>query len=577
LKIPQLRLRDLGGLVVIDFIDMYASRNQRDVENTLKEALKMDRARVQIGRISRFGLLEMSRQRLRPSLGESVEIVCPRCDGHGTIRSIESLALSILRIIEEDSMKEQTARIVVQVPVNVATFLLNEKRQMISDIESRQKIQVVLIPNATFEVPHYEIQRERASDLGENADSQSSYSMAVEREEASESISGDKPKLVSEVPAVQGVVPATPKPAQQTKSAQKTKQDGFMKRLFSSLVGSTEEASPEKPAEEKSRRPAQRNNRGRNNKNSSGRRPRRNENQRRPQERNQKNDASKDKTDKTDKTTKTETKTNESQKTTDANKPEDKQGNEAQRGNSARRGRRGGRRRRGGGNKQSAEGTQTGTTAKTESTGSDSTTSKPVESSAPVASTPATTASKPNTSQAQSKQPTKVASNTDSSVTTTSQGTAKTDNKPAATKPAENKPVTSKPVESKQPAEASSAPKQNQQKPVGQTAAKPTETSSQASRAETAKPGNNVKSASQPAKPFPQNVDRSNEKKPEKIVTSKAPPPPLLDTPVTPAPQATRPANTGASSNQVETKPGLTQVETRKPGNTDQKKDKETT
>ena len=123
----QLRLRDLGGLVVIDFIDMYASRNQREVENTLKEALKMDRARVQIGRISRFGLLEMSRQRLRPSLGESVQIVCPRCEGHGTIRSIESLALSILRIIEEDSMKEQTARIVAQVPVNVATFLLNEK------------------------------------------------------------------------------------------------------------------------------------------------------------------------------------------------------------------------------------------------------------------------------------------------------------------------------------------------------------------------------------------------------------------------------------------------------------------
>ena len=254
----QLRLRDLGGLVVIDFIDMSSSRNQREVENTLRDALKMDRARVQVGRISRFGLLEMSRQRLRPSLGESVQIICPRCEGHGTIRGTESLGLSILRIIEEDAMKEQTGRIVAQVPVNVATFLLNEKRQDVSDIETRQKVKVVLIPNPSFDTPHYEIQRERISDLGEDADSQASYSLSVEREEASESLA-DKPKMSSEKPAVQGVVPAAPVPQHHAEPEPKQPQNngGFIKRLWSNLVGgasatTTEPpAEPEKPAEKK--------------------------------------------------------------------------------------------------------------------------------------------------------------------------------------------------------------------------------------------------------------------------------------------------------------------------------------
>ncbi|HEY0722146.1 MAG TPA: ribonuclease E, partial [Gammaproteobacteria bacterium] len=140
----QLRLRDLGGLVVIDFIDMTPAKNQREVENRLKEALKMDRARVQIGRISRFGLLEMSRQRLRPSLGESSQMVCPRCKGHGTIRSVESIALSVLRIMEEDAMKEKTGQILAQLPVEVAAYLLNEKRAIISAVEARQGIKVTL-------------------------------------------------------------------------------------------------------------------------------------------------------------------------------------------------------------------------------------------------------------------------------------------------------------------------------------------------------------------------------------------------------------------------------------------------
>ncbi len=236
----QLRLRDLGGLIVIDFIDMSASRNQREVENTLREALKMDRARVQVGRISRFGLLEMSRQRLRPSLGESSQIVCPRCKGQGTIRGTESLALSILRIIEEDAMKDQTARIVVQAPVNVATFLLNEKRSAISDIEARQGVKVVLVPNTSFETPHYEIQRERVSDVGRGSSKQTSYDLAVEREETSESLQGDKPRVKTEEPAVKSVVPAAPVPQQgATPPAREEtpRQGGFIKRLWSNLIG----------------------------------------------------------------------------------------------------------------------------------------------------------------------------------------------------------------------------------------------------------------------------------------------------------------------------------------------------
>ncbi|WP_246539904.1 Rne/Rng family ribonuclease [sulfur-oxidizing endosymbiont of Gigantopelta aegis] len=157
----QLRLRDLGGLVVIDFIDMSPAKNQRAVENRMKDALKLDRARVQVGRISRFGLLEMSRQRLKPSLGESSQITCPRCSGHGTIRGIDSMGLSVLRILEEESTKDNTGRILAQLPVNVATFLLNDKRDIISEIESRQNITITLIPNESLVTPHYRIERIR--------------------------------------------------------------------------------------------------------------------------------------------------------------------------------------------------------------------------------------------------------------------------------------------------------------------------------------------------------------------------------------------------------------------------------
>src|SRR6056300_127921 len=157
----QLRLRDMGGLVVIDFIDMTPIKHQREVEKRLNDALKLDRARVQMGRISRFGLLEMSRQRLRPSLAESRGHVCPRCDGQGSIRDIESLALSILRLMTEEAAKDRTSQIRAILPVSVATFLLNEKRHQVHAVELRQNVRIVVVPNPNMETPHYEVVRLR--------------------------------------------------------------------------------------------------------------------------------------------------------------------------------------------------------------------------------------------------------------------------------------------------------------------------------------------------------------------------------------------------------------------------------
>ncbi|GGD78524.1 ribonuclease E [Lacimicrobium alkaliphilum] len=160
----QLRIRDLGGLFVIDFIDMGPVRHQREVEKRLNDAVRPDRARVQLGRISRFGLLEMSRQRLRPSLGESAHHVCPRCDGHGTVRGTESLALSVLRLMEEEAIKDNTGQIEAQVPVSVATYLLNEKRPSVAELERRHKVNLLIIPNPNLETPHYRVSRHRSDD-----------------------------------------------------------------------------------------------------------------------------------------------------------------------------------------------------------------------------------------------------------------------------------------------------------------------------------------------------------------------------------------------------------------------------
>jgi len=208
----QLRIRDAGGLIVIDFIDMDSPRHQREVEEKLKDALKLDRARVQVGRISRFGLLEMSRQRLRPSLGEATQIVCPRCEGHGHIRGIESLALSTLRLIEEHAMKDNTGQVLVQAPPAVANFMLNEKRASVVEIELRNKVHVVIVADDKLETPHIEIQRIREADMGEH--SKPSYERLTAVEAA------PIPKMgqtlgSSEQPAVSGIVPATPAPVRE--------------------------------------------------------------------------------------------------------------------------------------------------------------------------------------------------------------------------------------------------------------------------------------------------------------------------------------------------------------------------
>ena len=268
----QLRIRDLGGLVVIDFIDMQPARHQREVENRLREALKMDRARVQIGRISRFGLLEMSRQRLRPSLGESSQIVCPRCTGQGTIRGVESLSLSVLRIIEEEVMKDNTLRIVAHVPVDVGTYLLNEKRELLGELEARHKIAVMLIPSPSLETPSYDVQRIR-KDESLHEPVGASYKMATITAEAETTpvLPGEKPG--PEVPAVKSVKPAGPAPTPTAPVAAKVaKKPGLLKRLFASLFGSGEDSKKQTPAKLQQRQQGNRHQRSSNDRNRNRRR-----------------------------------------------------------------------------------------------------------------------------------------------------------------------------------------------------------------------------------------------------------------------------------------------------------------
>ncbi|WP_416140303.1 ribonuclease E [Halomonas sp. HK25] len=210
----QLRLRDIGGLVVIDFIDMSPARNQRDVENRMRDALKLDRARVQIGRISRFGLMEMSRQRLRPSLGETSGVVCPRCVGQGTIRDVRSISLSIMRLIEEEAMKDRSAQIRAILPVPVATYLLNEKRAVLAEIERRQGVRVLLLPSTEMDTPHYDVQRLRDDHVDEDGTaSLSSFELSTETEVGREPESTfAKPAQRAEA-AVKTVIHHEPAPA----------------------------------------------------------------------------------------------------------------------------------------------------------------------------------------------------------------------------------------------------------------------------------------------------------------------------------------------------------------------------
>ncbi len=281
----QLRLRDLGGLIVIDFIDMTPVRHQREVENRLKDAVKQDRARVQIGRISRFGLLEMSRQRLRPSLGESAGHVCPRCHGRGTIRSIESSALSILRLIEEEAIKDNTSQIHAQVPVSVATYLINEKREGVRRIEQRNGIRVFIIPNEHLETPNYEVNRVRIDEEIDDA----SYTLTKVPEQT-DKLYHPSSETVKEKPAISALsmtqntspAPAPVSAPAQTKAAvaQATEPGMFSRMLtwLSSLFSpaATTEMPVSKTTEQKSSKGSKesRNDRGDNNR-------RRNNNRRR--------------------------------------------------------------------------------------------------------------------------------------------------------------------------------------------------------------------------------------------------------------------------------------------------------
>ncbi len=291
----QLRLRDLGGLVVIDFIDMTPVKNQREVENRFREAVRQDRARVQIGRISRFGLLEMSRQRLRPSLGESSTHICPRCSGQGTIRDNESLALSILRLFEEEALKENTSEVHAQVPVPVAAYLLNEKRVAINKLEKRHNVRLVIIPNQHMETPHYDVTRIRS---GEETQ-ETSYQLTAENpspvyqpnQVAKERTEAEQPVLQGfSAPAAPAVATKTAKPkTAKPAKASTTSSPSLLERIvaFFSSIFASESATEAQPSpatkSTNSSRDNQRNNRRNNQRGAKDKRNSNNKNQERPE------------------------------------------------------------------------------------------------------------------------------------------------------------------------------------------------------------------------------------------------------------------------------------------------------
>lgn len=231
----QLRLRDIGGLVVIDFIDMQPVKNQREVENRMRDALEMDRARVQVGRISRFGLLEMSRQRLRPSLEETTSKICPRCAGQGTIRGTKSLALSILRLVEEEAKKDRSSEVRAIVPVTVATFLLNEKREAISHIEKRHNVRVVILPNAEMVTPHFQVNRLRQDEIEE---SEASYKIAFNTNEEAHEEALDERTVQTPLagPSVKSSAMVTAPPAPAARTVETPIKTGFFAHLVKGIA-----------------------------------------------------------------------------------------------------------------------------------------------------------------------------------------------------------------------------------------------------------------------------------------------------------------------------------------------------
>ncbi|MEQ1739455.1 MAG: Rne/Rng family ribonuclease [Methyloglobulus sp.] len=231
----QLRLRDLGGLFVIDFIDMMSNKNQRTVENHLRDALKIDRARIQTGKISRFGLLEMSRQRMRPSLGDSTQITCPRCKGQGSIRNVESVALSVLRLLEEEAMKKGTEKVIAHLSIECATFLLNEKRSVIESIEHRLKVGIVILPSKHLETPAYDIERIREKESG--IDDKPSY-VQIKAEDIAIPEFAQQVKPKTERAVIKEFLHDSPAPAP---VQNKNESASLIKRFWHKLVGSKPE------------------------------------------------------------------------------------------------------------------------------------------------------------------------------------------------------------------------------------------------------------------------------------------------------------------------------------------------
>jgi ribonuclease E len=255
----QLRLRDIGGLVVIDFIDMSSQKNQRAVENRMRDALQIDRARVQVGKISRFGLLEMSRQRLRPSLGETSGVVCPRCSGVGSIRDVESSALGVIRMIEEESLKESSAEIRAFLPISVSSFLLNEKRNVLSELEERNEVRVIVVPDPEMETPHYRVERIRTQDT-EETETEASYEITSTDE------GPEVPEPMSRPPAAETAavktVSAPPAPAPAAPAAAPAvSTPGLLSKVIGKLFGDSDSKKEEEQKKSDTRK--RQNNRGR--------------------------------------------------------------------------------------------------------------------------------------------------------------------------------------------------------------------------------------------------------------------------------------------------------------------------
>ena len=254
----QLRIRDLGGLVVVDFIDMGPHRNQREVENRLRDAVRSDRARIQIGKISRFGLLEMSRQRLRPSLEESTQLVCPRCGGNGVVRGIESLALAVLRLVGEEARKDRTAKVIALVPIEVGNYILNEKRDWVQTIQDSNKVNVIIVGDGELETPNYSIRRVRDDETETAENAGRSYSLMQTREDPAARYEHAKPLPTPETPAVAKVLPETPAPSmpEKEKPAPKPepKRASLLARIAATLFGTAGVEAEEEQKPEAARR-----------------------------------------------------------------------------------------------------------------------------------------------------------------------------------------------------------------------------------------------------------------------------------------------------------------------------------